>query len=124
MKRPFEFDRRTKDQAFFRQYNLCAVCGGSLVHEYDHAHHVIPNQTGNVSNPADAFLRSVENCVMLCEQCHERVHQDGRFQAGAIPPPDYYRHSHGKNMAEHNLWVARVTAEWDRKFPIGHGKAK
>jgi 5-methylcytosine-specific restriction endonuclease McrA len=114
MARPFEFDQRTKGQAFLRQWNLCAHCGRNLSSLFDHAHHVIPNQTGVVGNPADAFLRSVDNCVILCDTCHERVHQDGRYRAGAVAPAEYYPYSHGKQSPQHTLWVIRVNAEWRR----------
>ena len=114
MKRPFDFEHTTKAQAFMRQWNLCGHCGGNLSNLFDHAHHVIPNQTGRVTNPKDQFLRSIDNCVILCDLCHERVHQDGRYRTGAVAPAEYYPYSHGRQTPLHMLWVIRVNAEWLR----------
>jgi hypothetical protein len=108
MARPFDFPEFTKQQAFFRQWNLCAHCGGSLVDAYDHAHHVVPNQLGREGNPADAWMREPDNCVILCDACHNRVHQDGRFQAGAVASPDDFPYSHGHKTLEHRAWAARM----------------
>jgi hypothetical protein len=117
MSRPFDFSDTTKREAFRRQWNLCAHCGRNLANLYDHAHHVIPNQSGNVSNPADAFLRSVDNCVILCDMCHERVHQDARYRTGAVAPPEYYPYSHGNQVQQHTLWVTQLNNQWRRMFP-------
>jgi 5-methylcytosine-specific restriction endonuclease McrA len=97
MKRPFNFKDTTKREAFKRQWNLCAHCGENLSDFFDHAHHVIPNQTGRAGNVADQFLRTVDNCVILCDTCHERVHHDGSYRTGAVAPPEYYPYSHGKD---------------------------
>jgi 5-methylcytosine-specific restriction endonuclease McrA len=117
MARPFDFDQRTRREAFLRHWNRCAHCGRSLSDLFDHSHHVIPNQTGSLSNPADAFLRSVDNCVILCDTCHERVHEDGRYRTGAVAPAEYYPYSHGTQTAQRSLWIALIHAEWRRIFP-------
>jgi hypothetical protein len=104
MGRPFDFSPGTKSKAFFRQWNLCAHCGESLEDMYDHAHHVVPNQVGRAGAADDAWIKEVDNCVILCEDCHTRVHEDGRFQAGAVAPPDYYPYSHGHQAASHQAW--------------------
>ena len=114
MARPFDFDRATKNPAFFRQWNLCACCGVSLLDLHDHAHHVIPNQIGDTSDPADAFLRSADNCVILCDTCHKRVHANGHYRTGVVAPATYYPHSHGKMVAQRQPWVKRINAEWHR----------
>jgi hypothetical protein len=59
----------------------------------------------------------VENCVVLCEDCHYRVHQDGRYQNGAVAGPDYYPYSHGrKNSADHNAWAKSIDAKAKQLF--------
>src|SRR5262245_7104676 len=84
MDRPFDFSRTIKRDASLRQNNKCAHCGDELTDLLDHAHHVVPNQTGNPAARQDNWLRSLENCVVLCDTCHTRVHQDGRFRTGAV----------------------------------------
>jgi hypothetical protein len=79
-------------------------------------HHVIPDQIGRVDVPADAFLRTVENCVILCDVCHTEAHDDDT-QNGAVPEPDWYRYSHGKSgNTEHRAWLLRVEK---RVAPLG-----
>lgn len=72
----------------------------------EHAHHVIPNQSGDRKNPAHAWLASPENCVILCATCHGVVHAGGNYRTGAIAPPTYYPFSHGTNAAAHRTRAA------------------
>jgi 5-methylcytosine-specific restriction endonuclease McrA len=106
--RPFEFTPATKDQAFQRQWNRCAHCESSLIKQVDHAHHVVPNQAGNPRDPGHAWLRSALNCVLLCEHCHERVHENGRYRNGAVALPEEFKFSHGKDKAAHAQWVEEL----------------
>ncbi len=108
MKRNFEFSEDVKRKAFFRQWNLCAHCGRSLVNVVDNAHHVLPNQVGSTKNANDQWIRSVDNCVIICDQCHERVHEDGRYRTGATALPEYFPYSHGRQTLEHQSWVSRI----------------
>jgi 5-methylcytosine-specific restriction endonuclease McrA len=108
MKRAFEFSELVKNQAFFRQWNRCAHCGHSLINTFDHAHHVVPNQSGNPNNANHEWLKTVDNCVILCEPCHERVHANGHYRNGAVAPPEYYPYSHGRQKQEHQAWLIRV----------------
>jgi len=120
MSRPFDFTGRTKQEARFRQFNRCACCGESLSDfPEEFAHHVVANQSGDPRNPEHAWIRQVINCALLCEDCHVRVHQDGRTRFGAMAPPDYFPYSHGINLAAHHAWVrdleGRQRALWHRK---------
>jgi hypothetical protein len=116
MGRPFAFRSPQQGQARFRQFGLCACCGEKLDNLEEHAHHVLPNQSGNPKNPDHAWLSSVDNCVVICTHCHERVHENGRYRNGAVAPPDYFRFSHGSNLAAHHAWVrqlnVRTSAVW------------
>jgi len=105
MSRPFEFRESVKREAFRRQAGQCAVCGRSLADIYDHAHHVVPNQRGRARHSEDAWIRESDNCVVLCDACHERVHEDGRYVSGAVAPPEYFAHSHGRRSGEHRRWA-------------------
>ena len=105
MARPFDFGPREKTTARLRQRGLCAHCGDSLGSVWEEAHHVVPNQSGQAGAPAHQWLKSADNCVILCDGCHERVHEDGKYQKGAVAPPDYYRHSHGGDIAGHRRWA-------------------
>jgi hypothetical protein len=107
-KRPFEFKEPTQDQARLRQDGRCAHCGENLDDLYEAAHHVIPNQSGNPRNPNHAWLTSVENCVVLCGDCHDIVHDGSRFRYGAVAPPSYFPFSHGENKAAHHVWIKEM----------------
>lgn len=114
MGRRYDFGVLVKRQAFQRQWNQCGHCGHSLINQADHAHHVIPHQLGLRQESDVHFIASVDNCVVLCEMCHERVHQNGRYRTGAVAPPEYYSHSHGPLSVEHLLWASKVNQMWDR----------
>ncbi len=105
MARPFDFNALTVQLARLRQDSLCACCGESLDDVVEHAHHVIPNQSGDPTDARHAWLRSEENCVLLCDICHERVHGNGNYRNGAVAPPSYYLNSHGVDRAAHTAWV-------------------
>jgi hypothetical protein len=121
MARAFAFSQSTINQAWIRQWNRCAMCGEDLTWLEDHAHHVIPNQVGKAGDEQDAFLRELDNCVVLCADCHQAAHGYGNYRTGAVPPPDHYRFSHGKEQAQHSEWLQRVRVVWEttwsRKFP-------
>jgi hypothetical protein len=108
MGRDFDFSETVKREAFFRQWNLCAHCGRNLINIVDHAHHVLPNQVGNPKNSNDDWIRSVDNCVILCDTCHYRVHENGHYRTGAVAPPEYYPYSHGRQTHDHQNWLTRI----------------
>jgi hypothetical protein len=105
MSRPFDFDDRAMNSARLRQQERCACCGEALLDLVEHAHHVVPNQSGDADDPDHAWLREPINCVILCETCHYAVHDSGRYRHGPVAPADYYEYSHGRNRALHELWV-------------------
>lgn len=108
MGRPFDFSWKVQQTARLRQEGICACCGDDLSDLVEHAHHVIPNQSGVSAKPEHLWLKSTDNCVVLCDQCHWRVHQDGRYQKGAVAPPAYFPHSHGENRAGHQGWAVQL----------------
>ena len=113
MSSPFLFDERTKASARFRQNGRCAACGGDLKDLLEHAHHVIPKQTGNLSALADQWLRSVDNCVVLCEHCHTAYHGHGQFRNVTVEPAAF-KFSHGKNIAAHQLWLLQSNLRFNQ----------
>lgn len=128
MARPFDFRRDVSFAARMRQNGLCALCGTGLDDSEEHAHHVVPNQSGNPDDPEDEWLRSTENCVYVCSMCHARVHQDGRYRQGAVAPPTYFEYSHGDSREarmNHRLWASRLDIRanqlWQR---VGDQKKK
>jgi 5-methylcytosine-specific restriction endonuclease McrA len=115
MARPFEFLKPTVAEARLRQWGLCAHCGDSLDDVWENAHHVIPNQTGTPKQAASAFLRTADNCVILCESCHFAAHAHGNFRFGAVALADWYPFSHGKKArGQHLAWRNRIETEWRR----------
>jgi 5-methylcytosine-specific restriction endonuclease McrA len=117
MARPFQFKTPAQSEARLRQAGRCAQCGDSLDDEEEHAHHVVPNQSGNPRDPNHAWLASSENCVVLCHVCHGRVHQDGRTRTGAVAPPSYFKHSHGENTSAHLVWAKRLAQREKTVWP-------
>jgi hypothetical protein len=71
------------------------------------AHHVVPNQCGNPADPTHQWLRTLVNCVLVCHQCHQRVHEDGDTKLGAVAPPKYFPYSH-KDPAAHRKWARQL----------------
>ncbi|MFO0848217.1 MAG: hypothetical protein U0871_06640 [Gemmataceae bacterium] len=110
MGRPFDFGSLAPTEARQRQNGVCACCGRKLDHVLEHAHHVVPNQSGQAGEPQHLWLKSTDNCVILCDQCHWRVHQDGHYRTGAVAPPTYFPHSHGTNSSAHWAWATRLAA--------------
>jgi hypothetical protein len=109
MARPFQFGETAKKQARLRQFGLCAVCGHSLRDLFEHAHHVVPNQSGDPADESHLWLKSELNCVILCELCHEVVHESGHYRYGAVAPPEYFRYSHAKDAVAHQRWAGALT---------------
>ena len=116
MARPFDFSRQVKQEAFQRQWNLCAHCGQDLRDLWDNAHHVVPDQAGKAGAAADGFLNGVDNCVVLCDLCHYAVHDSGRYRSGAVAPPTYYPYSHGRQSHQHLLWAIKLERLIEAKF--------
>lgn len=77
-----DFSNRTKERARLRQWGMCACCGEDLSWLEEHAHHIDPNALGGRDHP--------DNCVVLCVECHHRVHNDGRFNSLVVAPRSYY----------------------------------
>jgi hypothetical protein len=109
MRRPFAFSAAVKNAAYLRQLGHCAVCNEDLADVIDHAHHVIPNQSGTPGAAVHAFLATAENCVIICDMCHGRVHQNENFRSGAVAPPDYFSYSHAHDVPAHRAWVRRLS---------------
>jgi hypothetical protein len=88
MARPFDFKNPVQGQTRLRQEGLCACCGESLDDLEELRITVVPNHTENLRNPNHAWLSSVQNCVVLCVECHDRVHENGRYAKGVVAPPN------------------------------------
>ena len=90
-----------------RQDGRCAACTRDLSDLLEHAHHVVPKQTGKPSVLADQWLRSADNCVILCDQCHTAYHGHGRFR-NVTAEPAVFKFSHGKNAVAHRQWLVQA----------------
>ena len=110
-KTSFEFSSVTKYQAYYRQWNRCACCGQTLSFQQGIAHHVIPPQINNRNTSADAatFFHAADNCVILCENCHDNA----SFKAGknAATAPAIYPYSHGLERLAHQQWTHKLDTE-------------
>ena len=117
MPRAFAFRTPAQAAARFRQHGQCAKCGEPLDDIEEHAHHVIPDQSGSPGDPRHRWLASPDNCVVLCDVCHYVVHAGGRYRTGAVAPPSYFEHSHGSDRAAHLHWVALLASKASSVWP-------
>ena len=108
MAEPLDFTNETKREAYRRQWRRCAHCGADLGRDFEHAHHVFPNQSEDPENPSHDWLVAVDNCVVLCGECNVKLHRDGRFRVGAVSPARDFPFSHGPATAKHNAWAAHT----------------
>ena len=85
MSRP-HFSRSIIDQAYLRQRYRCGMCGGSLQRLWNDygqdsfAHHI--------RRVADGGSHTLDNCVILCETCHQQAHNWGNY----LQPLEILRH--------------------------------
>jgi 5-methylcytosine-specific restriction endonuclease McrA len=124
---PYEFKDDVRDQAYARQEQYCAGCAGGkkLQKKGSIGHHVIPVQVlkhtrapEGVFSDAEAFIRSVDNCVMLCQQCHFRFHAAGNTRYGPVAVPEEFKFSHGLTRTDlRGDWVKGVEKMWGLLFP-------
>jgi 5-methylcytosine-specific restriction endonuclease McrA len=82
-----KFSAKTKRDARLRQWSNCASCGTNLDNLYEVAHHVQPDALGGED--------AAENCVILCEDCHEHIHNAGNFRSLVVAPRDFFVHFNG-----------------------------
>jgi 5-methylcytosine-specific restriction endonuclease McrA len=109
MPRLFNFSKTTQDAALFRQKFRCAWCCEHLSEVIFHGHHVVPGQAATARTPGNQWLRTEENCVMLCDHCHAvHGHEDGKYAKGAVPYARSFRYSHGPDFKAHKNWADRV----------------
>jgi hypothetical protein len=116
MGRAFHFSTWIRNEAFIRRGKRCACCGENLEDLWDNAHHVLPDQAGIPGATEDRFIASVENCVVLCSDCHYAVHDSGRYRNGPVAPPSYFRYSHGSDTGAHHAWAGRLDEMIERKY--------
>jgi 5-methylcytosine-specific restriction endonuclease McrA len=112
-KTSFEFSSITKYQAYYRQWNRCACCGQNLSFQQGVAHHVIRSQTGNTTDSNGAFLRAVDNCVILCKHCDANTNQN--YGKNLTASPATYGYSHGLERITHQQWANKLSAEQQGK---------
>jgi len=111
----FSFLETVKAEAYERQQHLCAICGWSHALKALKAHHLIPVRHGcvNSESPNYDFLKALDNCVMVCPDCHLYVAHGGHTAFGPLAEPETFEYSHGSNLYFHQLWV-ELMKERDR----------
>jgi 5-methylcytosine-specific restriction protein A len=66
------FSDRIKSLALGRQDGKCGDCGVGLHYVIYHAHHI--------KRAADGGADTLDNCVLLCEECHSAAHNYGNYR--------------------------------------------
>ena len=90
------FSRQIKKLAWERQGWLCADCGASFMEGLNFFGH-------HIRRYADGGKDTLDNCVMICEDCHYAVHNYGRYRQSIqldIDQYTYYYGNHFKNVGE------------------------
>lgn len=128
---PFKFDDAVRAAAWARQSGLCGFCGRNLQrimlldertpsHGLVEAHHIISRQVGRPRAHVESlvvFVKSVDNCMYLCHECHLHNAHGHNFGSGGLRPPEDFPYSHGRQGGPARLaWVARAKAEWIQVF--------
>jgi hypothetical protein len=90
-----KFTEITKSSARFRQQGRCAVCDDNLNWLIEHAHHIYPDSLGGIDH--------VDNCAIVCEICHWRVHNDGNYRSLIVAPLSYFPYLNGKIKNENTF---------------------
>ena len=106
----FSFSDTVKNDAFMRQNGRCAGarCHRKLTFLEEHAHHVVPQQCGRGDQTSDRWLKTSDNCVILCSTCHTAYHGHGHFGT-VVSGPDVFQYSHDADRVAHLLWLKRVS---------------
>jgi hypothetical protein len=136
----YEFPQPVKDAAWIRQRGLCAINGedlekvmkgelsvkGTILHDEEFfdeendsvaAHHVIPVQSVIPNNTEDSILKSADNCVYLCRECHLHSAHGGNTRSGGIRQPQDYLYSHGGlDDQSRKDWVSKMMAIWIKRY--------
>ena len=79
-----KFTSDIKNHAYFRQHGRCGVCGIKFDDVEGHAHHINPK--------ALCGANSLENCVLLCDNCHYIVHNHGYYRSLVVAPKRYFKY--------------------------------
>ena len=112
MTRDVEFPANVLDRVIERQHGQCGGCGDQLTSDYSDDP-VIPAVSFANSTDGQAFLKSDDNCIVVCQECHDDIDDVSR-QTGSVPPPEIYPHSHGSDLAAHQEWSTRINNRWDQ----------
>lgn len=81
------FSEDTKRAARWRQMGRCGICGENLDWLEEHAHHIFPNALGGPD--------AVDNCVILCWDCHCYAHAWSNYRSGVVAPRSLFRYLSG-----------------------------
>ena len=80
------FNDNTMAQAYHRQRKRCGMCGERLDGTYE-AHHIV--------RAADGGGNQLDNCVLLCGECHKYGAHGGRFRESISLSMSEFPHFYG-----------------------------
>jgi 4-hydroxyphenylpyruvate dioxygenase-like putative hemolysin len=81
-----------------------------------HGHHVISDRLGKHITISTDFIRSEDNCIMLCDECHLQEAHSGNFAHGPVLDAVAFKYSHDNNKIAHNLWVLKHDKIWQARL--------
>lgn len=108
MRAMLDFGWTVRSLARLRQRGLCACCGEDLDDVEEHPHCVLPDP-GGAGAPANGWLSSADNCVILCPACDARVQRGESLCSDSLDTlPGDFVHSHGSDRRRHNAWAVQL----------------
>ena len=92
-------------------------------------HHVVPKQAGGNQSSGDPWMKSKDNAVYLCNECHHRVHEDGKYRDGIVAGPETFPYSHGDPndptaKSSHEAWSKEVNGKWDARQEVHRSRQR
>ncbi len=110
MAREVEFTAEVLERVVQRQQCQCGRCGDQLTSDFS-GDSVIPAESFAAQSDGQTFLKSEDNCVAVCQECHSFI--DGAStQLGKVAPPEFYPHSHGTDSSAHKEWARHIYVQW------------
>ncbi len=94
------FNQKQKQLIWLRQNGRCGYCGGSTDNSAECYHHVLRYSDNGATN--------LNNGVLLCDVCHEFVHDAGHFNTALLLPRSEFKYANWQYTVQDNLIDSRT----------------
>ncbi len=107
---------QTQERALGRQGQKCAICGVSFL-DFDIgpvAQHIVPTNTAAKYQLEPEFIRGMDNCAVVCDDCHNDSSRGGQnqngFTGGSTAYPFFGHDTKMKALA----WNLKINRVWNQ----------